>query len=62
MKDHLQLDRWAFRWPNYSNLYAGLKFTKDQEGRCILENAVREDTLINKQNIVLLREVIKIFI
>lgn len=48
VKDHLQLDRWAFRWPNFhsnhSNLYAGLKLTKDQEGRCILENAVREDT------------------
>lgn len=48
MQGHLQLDRCTCRWPNfhssYSNLCAGLKLIKDEEGRYIFENAVREGT------------------
>lgn len=47
MKDRLQLDRLALRClnlhSNYSNSSAELKFFKDQEGKCILDNAVREE-------------------
>lgn len=48
MKDCLQLDRLALRClnlhSNYTNLSAELKFFKEQEGKCVLDNAVREET------------------